>query len=201
MSIRLLFVPVSGEFGMGEYARSLNLALAFARHRPDADIHFVISARAPYAKSLPFGSTELPNSPTFHSPEVCRLIEDMRPDIVVFDNAGRGAQLAAARRSGARIVYISARPRQRRKAFRLSWMRMLDEHWIAYPEFVAGPLSAVERIKLKWLKRPTIRHLDCLLPSLTAAEQAGLYSRIGVTPGSYAPVSYTHLTLPTNREV
>jgi hypothetical protein len=100
MPPRLLFVPVSGAFGMGEYARCLNLALAFAARRPDAQIHFVLSAQAPYAKNMPFESTVLPSSPTFHTPQVCELIERIRPDIVVFDNAGRTAQLAAARRSG-----------------------------------------------------------------------------------------------------
>ena len=185
MPPRLLFIPVSGEFGMGEYARSLNLALAFAAHRPDADIHFVLSARARYAKNTPFPSTTLPSSPTFHTPEVRRLIERLRPDIVVFDNAGRGAQLAAARRAGARIVYISARPRQRRKAFRFSWMRMLDEHWVAYPEFIAGSLTGVERLKLAWAKRPTIRYLDCLLPSLPPSAEVAFFARTGVRPGGY----------------
>ena len=67
-----------------------------------------------------------------------RVLENWRPQVVVFDNAGRTAQLRAAQRLGARIVFISARRRQRRKAFRLRWMRLLDEHWIAYPEFIAG---------------------------------------------------------------
>jgi len=185
MPPRLLFVPVSGAFGMGEYARSLNLALAFTAHRPDAQVHFVVSAQAPYAKNLPFDSTVLPSSPTFHTPEVCELIERMRPDIVVFDNAGRSAQLAAAHRAGARLVYISARPRQRRKAFRVGWMRMLDEHWIAYPEFIAGPVAGLERYKLAWLKRPKIRFLDCLLPPLTMAAESELFARTGVSPGGY----------------
>lgn len=185
---RLLFVPVSGAFGMGEYARCLNLALAYAAHRADALIHFVVSAQAPYAQSLPFECTVLPSSPTFHSREVSELIGRLQPDIVVFDNAGRSAQLAAARRAGARIVFISARTRQRRKAFRLSWMRMLDEHWIAYPEFIAGPVAGLERIKIAWLKRPRIRFLDCLLPPLGAPAEAALFARTGAAPGHYVLV-------------
>ena len=82
--------------------------------------------------------------------------------MVVFDNAGRTAQLRAAHRSGARVVYISARARQRRKAFRFRWMRLIDEHWIAYPEFIAGSLTAIERLKLRLMGRPTVRYLDVI---------------------------------------
>ena len=86
-----------------------------------------------------------------------------RPNVVVFDNAGRTSQLRAARTLGARIVYISARARQRRKAFRLRWMRLIDEHWIAYPRFIAGELTLLERLKLKLLRRPAVRYLDVIL--------------------------------------
>jgi hypothetical protein len=82
--------------------------------------------------------------------------------VVVFDNAGRTAQLRAAHRSGAHVVYISARRRQRRKAFRLRWMRLIDEHWIAYPEFIAGSLTFIERLKHRLLRRPTVRYLDVI---------------------------------------
>jgi hypothetical protein len=39
---------------------------------------------------------------------------------VIFDNAGRTAQLRAARPVGARIVYISARRRQRAQGISLA---------------------------------------------------------------------------------
>jgi len=136
---RILFVPVSGTYGMGEYARSLAIARAASRHWPGASIHFALSRQAPYAAEAPFPKTLLDSSPTFHSAAIIELLENWRPDVVIFDNAGRTVQLRAARRLGARIVYISSRRRQRLKAFRLSWMRLINEHWIAYPEFIAGP--------------------------------------------------------------
>jgi len=86
-----------------------------------------------------------------------------RPSVAVFDNAGRTSQLRAARALGARIVYISARARQRRKAFRVRWMKLIDEHWIAYPRFIAGELTVIERLKLKLLRRPAVRYLDVIL--------------------------------------
>src|SRR5687767_11741061 len=68
--MRLLFAPVSAPQGMGEYARAREIAAAVARRRPDAQIHFVVSREASYAKDVPFPATLLPSSPTFHSKEV-----------------------------------------------------------------------------------------------------------------------------------
>jgi UDP:flavonoid glycosyltransferase YjiC (YdhE family) len=168
---RILFVPVSGPYGMGEYARSAAIARAVLARWPRAAVHFVLSARAPYAGGSPFAKTLLDSSPTFHSREVIDLMRRWRPNVAVFDNAGRTSQLRAARAFGARIVYISARARQRRKAFRLRWMRLIDEHWIAYPRFIAGELTAIERLKLKLLRRPAMRYLDVILSP--AGEQHG----------------------------
>jgi hypothetical protein len=157
---------------MGEYARCSAIARAVLQRWPRASVHFMLSREAPYASRVPFPATLLPSSPTFHTAAVIEHLRASRPDVVIFDNAGRGAQLEAAHRLGASVVYISSRRRQRRKAFRLSSMRALDEHWIAYPRFVAGDLSLVERAKLKLLGRPVIRYLDVIMargePSGTA---------------------------------
>jgi ADP-heptose:LPS heptosyltransferase len=185
---RLLCVPVSGAFGMGEYARSLAIARAVAARWPDAAVHFALSSAAPYAAGVPFPCTLLPSSPTFHTPAVRALIRSFRPTCVLFDNAGRTAQLRAARGVGAQVIYISARARQRRKAFRWTWMRLLDEHWIAYPAFSAGPLDLWERLKLRLLGRPIVRFLDVIVPRADAARQAELLAGLGFTRGRYALV-------------
>jgi hypothetical protein len=185
---RFLFIPVSGAFGMGEYARSVAIAQASRCRWPEADIHFLLSRQAPYAAATPFPSTLLASSPTFHSAAVTELIGRFRPDVVIFDNAGRTAQLRAAHRAGARVVYISARSRQRRKAFRLSWMRLLDEHWIAYPEIIAGRLNFLERLKLRTLRRPVIRYLDVILARSGTAGQDSIVARMGCQTGTYVLV-------------
>lgn len=154
---------------MGEFARSSAIAAALPSRWPNASVQFVLSRAAPYAADAPFPTTLLPSSPTFHSAQVIDLIRRWRPHVVVFDNAGRTAQLRAARAQGAHIVYISARRRQRRKAFRVRWMRLIDEHWIAYPKFVAGELGVLERLKLAVLRRPTVRHLDVIMARAVAA--------------------------------
>src|SRR5450631_4494183 len=171
---RLLFIPVSGAFGMGEYARSLAIAQGAAERWPGASIRFILSREAPYAAQSPFPAALLASSATFHSAAVIKIMNDWRPDIVIFDNAGRTAQLRAAHKIGARVVYISARRRQRSKAFRLSWMRLIDEHWIAYPEFIAGKLRLLERLKLNLLARPVVRYLDVILMPARESPVLGL---------------------------
>jgi hypothetical protein len=170
---------------MGEYARSLAIARA-ARARWDIAVHFAISRDAPYAADAPFEQTLLPASPTFHSAELIALMEKFRPDVVIFDNAGRTAQLRAAARLGARVVFISARARQRRKAFRWRWMPLIDEHWIAYPQFIAGALRPVERFKLRLIGRPVVRYLDVLIEAADPGLRRAVLARIGCEAGGYA---------------
>jgi glycosyltransferase involved in cell wall biosynthesis len=170
---------------MGEYARSLAIARAANRRWPGGAVHFVLSRQAPYAADAPFEKTLLDSSPTFHSAAVIELLGRWRPDVVIFDNAGRTAQLRAARRLGARIVYISARARQRRKAFRWRWMRLIDEHWIAYPEFIAGRLGFFEQLKLKMLGRPVMRYLDVILSRADPAQAASVLARTGCDAGAF----------------
>ncbi|HEY6454577.1 MAG TPA: hypothetical protein VIY90_04770 [Steroidobacteraceae bacterium] len=169
--MRVLFVPVSAPRGYGEYARAREMAQAVQGRWPHAQLHFLLSMQASYAAQCPFPVTLLPGSATLHTPQVVELLGSFKPDIVVFDNAGRTAQIRAARAGGARVIYISSRRRQRRKAFRVSWMRLLSEHWIAYPRFIAGDLGVWERLKLNFLRRPRVRFLDTVLP--VGAEEPG----------------------------
>jgi glycosyltransferase involved in cell wall biosynthesis len=173
---------------MGEYARSLAIAHAVSRHWQGACIRFVLSREAPYAADVPFPATLLASSPTFHSAAVIELLETWRPDVVIFDNAGRSAQLRAAQRLGARVVYISARRRQRYKAFRWHWLPLIDEHWIAYPEFIAGSLSFIEKFKLKMAGRPIVRYLDVIMSRADPTRRDAILSRAGCDPGTFVLV-------------
>jgi hypothetical protein len=171
--MRVLFVPVSAARGFGEYARSREIALAVQRRWPDAQLHFILSTQAPYAADCPFPATLLPGSATLHTPQVVALLHSFAPDIVIFDNAGRTAQIRAAQAGGARVVFVSSRHRQRGKAFRLRWMQCLNEHWIAYPSFIAGDLGRLERLKLRMLGRPRVRFVDTVLPATADAGDVG----------------------------
>ncbi len=184
----MLFVPVSGARGMGEYARALALATAAAQRLPGLQVHFVVSREAPYAAGTPFPTTLLPSSPTFHSVEVAEVIRTFRPTLVVFDNAGRTTQLQAAAQVGARVIYVSSRVRQRRKAFRPQWMRVIDEHWIAYPEFIAGSSGFFEKLLTSVMGRPRLRFLDAILPPSDAQLAQTVLSQFSAREGEYVLV-------------
>ncbi|HEY5102370.1 MAG TPA: hypothetical protein VII70_06275, partial [Steroidobacteraceae bacterium] len=185
---RLLFLPVSGPRGMGEYARAIAIATAVAQRWPQVEIRFALSRSAAYAAETPFPATLLPSSPTFHSREVAALLREFKPTLVLFDNAGRSSQLRAAVAGGARTVFISSRPKQRRRAFRLRWMRLLDEHWIAYPQFIAGSLSPLEKLKLLCLRHPNVRFLDTVLPQVDLPLGESVMARFGLRSGEYVLV-------------
>ncbi len=176
---RILFVPVSGPNGMGEFARARSLADALRARWPALQTHFVLHQDAPYARGFHHPATLVPGSPTLCTAQVVELIESFRPQVVVFDNAGRTGALRAARRVGARVVYISSRGRQRYKAFRLRWMALLDDHWISYPALIAGGLGVFERLKLRLLGRPQLRFLDTVLAPAEDAAADGLLQDFG----------------------
>jgi ADP-heptose:LPS heptosyltransferase len=184
----VLFVPVSGARGMGEYARALALATAAARRLPQLQVHFIVSREAPYAADLPFPKTLIPASPTMHTAEVVDVIRAFRPTLVVFDNAGRTKQLQAAAKAGARVVYVSSRVRQRRKAFRPQWMRAMDEHWVAYPEFIAGAPGLLEKLLIRVMGRPKLRFLDAFLPPSEPDRAEAALRQFGVREGDYVLV-------------
>ena len=171
---RVLFVPVSGPSGMGEFARARGLAEAVAARWPQVEMHFLLHRDAPYAAACRFPTTLIPASPTLCDAEVIDAIRRFRPGVVVFDNAGRTAALKAARAAGAKVVYVSSRGRQRYKAFRLRWMRLLDDHWISYPPTIAGALSGFERLKLRVAGRPQLRFLDAVVAPLDEAAATAL---------------------------
>ena len=159
---RILFVPVSGAKGAGEYFRCLAIAQRIRERWPSAEIRFMVSRAAGYANEVPFPTVLIDRSPTYESEAVNRAIDDLRPGIVVFDNAGRVAQLRHARRCGARTVYVSSRPTTRWKGFRLRRMWQMDQHWMSGPRFLNGELSAWEKVKLSLIPSVSIVHLDCL---------------------------------------
>ncbi|MFM7706461.1 MAG: glycosyltransferase family 9 protein [Gammaproteobacteria bacterium] len=185
---RALFVPVSGPSGMGEFARARGLADALKARWPELETHFLVHRDAPYARGFHHPLTLLPASPTLCTAEVAAAIRAFRPGVVVFDNAGRSGALHAARAAGAHAVYVSSRSRQHYKAFRLRWMRLLDDHWISYPAPIAGPLTTLERLKLRLMGRPAIRFLDAAIapPDAAAADallSGGASPEVIIVPG------------------
>ena len=97
---RVLFVPVSGPGGSGELMRCLIVARELRRATPDVDVHFLVARNAVFREAVDFPIHACDDSPTRSTAQVVALLRELRPDVVVFDNAGRTDQLRVARRSG-----------------------------------------------------------------------------------------------------
>ena len=156
---RILFAPVSGSRGVGEYMRSLYVAAEAKRRLPESDIRFIVSSAAPYVKEVPYPVFITPGSPTRHVREVNEIVSGFRPDIMVFDCSGRAAQFRHASRAGCRTVFVSQHKRKRRRGFKPARMKYCDLHWIVQPDFVDGGLTWMEKWKLRRLGRPRVTFL------------------------------------------
>jgi hypothetical protein len=184
-SPRLLFIPASGARGAGEYFRCVSIAEAARRRWRECAVRFIVNRDAGYARGGAFETTLVDGSPTFSTAIVKRTLDEYRPDVAIFDSAGRVAQLAHARRAGAATVYISSRFKTRWKGFRLRRMRQLDQHWLAWPRFLEGDLNTWERIKLKAMGRPEVVFLDPVRPETDARRAVQTLNDLGLSTGEY----------------
>jgi hypothetical protein len=182
---RVLFVPVSGPHGSGELMRCLIIARELRRAVPQIESHFLVSRDAVFREAVDFPIHDCDDSPTRSTPQVLATLTAVQPRVVVFDNAGRTQQLRAARRGGARLVFTSRSPRLRWKAFRVGWLRLLDEHWIVFPKFVTGGLSLLERLKLRLVPEYRVRHLDTLFTPSAPVERRAWLATQGLEEGTY----------------
>ncbi len=139
---------------MGEYACG---GPGHRRRTPLAElqVHFAVSEQAPYAArhTVPenaaafFADVSYAGSEAAHQhvPADARLCST---------TPGVPRRSRRLRRAVRALFTCSSRPKQRYKAFRIGWMRALTEHWIAYPEFIAGGLGPFEHLKLGMLETP-----------------------------------------------
>jgi glycosyltransferase involved in cell wall biosynthesis/putative intracellular protease/amidase len=182
---RFLFAPVSGPGGSGELMRCLIVARELLRAEPAADIRFLVSRTAVFREAVEFPIVDCDASPTKSTPQVLAAIESFRPHVMVFDNSGRTSQLRAAKRAGARIVFSSRVPKLRWKAFRIKWMRLLDEHWMVFPTFVTGDRTWLEQLKLGMFPGYTVRQFDTLFTPSDPGLRSQWLARRGLHPGAY----------------
>lgn len=133
--------------------RSLIIAQALSAKWPGLDIQFVLNKHAPSAASCPFPHHLLNQSATKEKAAVNQLLQQLKPDLVIFDCSGRASQARQAKKLGAKVVFISQHQKKRAKGFALGRLPALDAHWITQFKFVDGDLSALERFKLRLFKK------------------------------------------------
>lgn len=143
-AVDLLFLPVSGPMGYGEFARCKVIAQAIGERWPQLSIRFAVNRQADYAEDPELDIALLSDSPTLDVEGVAALLAECRPRLAVFDSGGRASLLRRARHVGARTAFIASRPSSRRRAFSVRRMRHLDEAWL-----VGDPISQPRRLKLR----------------------------------------------------
>jgi ADP-heptose:LPS heptosyltransferase len=183
---RLLFVPAVGA-GAGEYVRCLVLAEAFRERRPDAEIRFAIDRKTPRFEHDVFEHHLIDGRPSKNVARVKEVLRERSPDVVVFDNTLRTAQLRCARQIGARTVFIATLPPTLRRAFRVRRLRRLNQLWIVQRRMGREPpaLSAWERGKLRLAPRVEVAFLDAIFAESQDARRKELEKRLGLDGAPY----------------
>lgn len=148
-STKVLFAPVSGPDGTGEYYRCLIIARVIARLRPDLEIHFLLNREARVEREAAFAYHLIEATPSLAIDSVVAIIEKLQPDLAVFDCTGRIRHFRAVKAAGGRLVWISNRPRKRRRGFHPAVLRLIDMHLIADS---GNPDPEVGRLE-QWLLR------------------------------------------------
>ncbi|WP_220745435.1 hypothetical protein [Shewanella colwelliana] len=182
---KFLFVPVSSEEGIGEYMRSKILADEVVSRWPDAEIEFVLNSHAPYSQQCPYTTHLVNDTPTKRVKEVNALITAFRPDVVIFDAAGRKAQLRHAHKCGAKVIFISQHKRKRSRGMKVERALVTDSHWVVQPEFVIGDISQFDKLKLNLIKRAFPIFTGSIFTQPSSLVQQGLYTKYGVMPKQY----------------
>jgi hypothetical protein len=166
---KILFVPVSGPAGIGEYQRSLFLAQSLLARHPRWDVRLVVSVTAPFVDNVPVPIFRTTRSPTKVPTEVDHILEEFRPSVVIFDCAGRRSNLCLATQLGARTVFVSNHRRKRRRGFGIRRLCYTDDHWILQPNLNCGGLTVIERLKLHWLGKREPVFLGPVFPETMCA--------------------------------
>ena len=178
---RILMIPVTAETGSGEYYRSLTIAHGLQARLPAAQIEFILNRRSHIEHDRHFHAYYIDGPPSLNTPAVNEILETCRPDIAVFDGAGRIAQMRHASQLGCRTVFVSSRPGKRRRGFRWRAMRHIDQHWIAQSGFFHR-LSRWERFKLGNPPRTDIRFLSALFPEPEPHTRSEVLVNLGIDP-------------------
>lgn len=165
--------------------RSLIIADEVARHWPEAEICFILSKEAPYAATCPYPVRLLERTPTKEVKAVNALMDAYRPDIVLFDASGRKSQLEYAHALGAKVVFFSQHRRKRSRGMKIGRARVTDAHLVVQPEFVIGPVSGVDTLKMKLIGKPLPHCIGPVFSAPNVTRQQGLLMEHGIAEGEF----------------
>ncbi|HAY95088.1 hypothetical protein, partial [Shewanella sp.] len=182
---KFLFIPVSSAEGIGEYMRSMIIADEVKRTWPNAEIKFILSQQAPYATQCPYPAELLEDTPTKQVKAVNQIMSDFLPDIVLFDASGRKSQLVHAHKLGAKVIFLSQHKRKRSRGMKIGRALVTDCHWVVQPEFVIGPISWLDRLKLKLINRPEPLNIGPVFTQPDIITQSALLAQYQLTQNEF----------------
>ena len=182
---KFLFIPVSSAEGIGEYMRSMIIADEVKRLWPSAEIKFILSQQAPYAAQCPYPAVLLEDTPTKQVKAVNQIMSDYLPDIVLFDASGRKSQLVHAHKLGAKVIFLSQHKRKRSRGMKIGRALVTDCHWVVQPEFVIGPISWLDRLKLKLINKPAPLNIGPVFTQPDESTQAALLAQYQLTQNEF----------------
>lgn len=139
-------MPAYGGGGSGEFVRAVALAQAAQARWPGLRIEFVLPGGEGTRQDAPFTchchSGDSADKPDFDH----ECLRTLRPDVAIFDSGLRSVTLRLARELGIRTVYVSDRAGTCRKAFRIDWLRRLDQHWHQREHLTRPALTRWQRL-------------------------------------------------------
>ncbi|WP_331827972.1 hypothetical protein [Shewanella benthica] len=152
---------------------------------PNAKIDFVLNRYVSYIDDCPYATHLVDDTPTKKTREVNQLITELKPDVVIFDAAGRKAQLKHAHRMGAKVIFISQHRRKRSRGMKIARARVTDSHWVVQPEFVIGPINWLDKLKLSLIKKSEPIVIGPIFTHPSEAKQSELLQKYGVEKNEY----------------
>ena len=179
---RLLFVAQGGN-GTGEYLRLLTLAHEAERRWPDVDVTFAVRQGVPRVPDDPYPRFVLPSEPRGGALE--RVAWATAPDVAVLNNVGKGPDLAAVRRSGARLVFIGSVPQYRGRAFLPEMLRRMDALWLFPAEESERVMSEEEEGNWRRYGRPPVVFFDSAFAESEPERARALRERRGLHEDGY----------------
>jgi hypothetical protein len=181
----VLFIPVSSPSGIGEYMRSMIIAKALLFRWPNINIHFILNEQVFYLNDCPYTVHTCEGSPTKHVSRVNDIIEEVSPDLIIFDASGRANNFKKAKEVGAKVAFISQHNKKRSRGLKLNRLLHTDIHWVAQPDYSIKPISYWQRAKLSLFNQKTPKNIGPVFDLSSTEDQKSLLKGYGLIKDHY----------------
>ena len=165
--------------------RSLIVANALKKRWPDITIHFILNEQVSYIKDCPHLVHTCVGSPTKDVDNVQKIINDVNPDLVIFDASGRGSQFKQAKAIGAKVAFISQHKKKRNRGLKLNRLLHTDIHWVVQPGYCINKISAWHKAKLFLLNKHAPKNVGPVFEISDTEYQHTLLQHLALTAQGY----------------